>query len=253
MLINLELTMESGQPPHFLWNKEGNRYWRLINGKRCELWQSEGNFHFSNGFNEIFDILRSNDDLEEIYKCIGTDDFMRSAISSQRGLRLTLSDPWETLIVFLCSINSNIPRIRKNVQSLMKNGSVLEPRTIECMDLKPLKLGFRERFIKETASLMSSYDLDDLEKLNYEKARALLQEFPGVGPKVADCVLLFGCGKTEAFPVDVWMARAMNEHYRKSTPKEIQEFARKKWKNHAGYAQQYIFNFCRKKSNACIF
>ncbi len=249
MLLNLELTMESGQPPEFVWAREGGggKYSRYLNGKKIYVWQEKGKLLATPGFERYAEnFLRAEDDLNEIYKKISTDAVMRRAIEKYRGLRITRSGPWETLVCFICSINSNIPRIRKNVQSLMKNGEVISPEEMARGDLRACRLGYRCDYLQETARLVSSsFDLEKIGRMDYESAREALMELPGVGPKVADCVLLFGYGFLEAFPVDVWIARAMEKYYHKKTQKEIREFARERWGKYAGYAQQYLFCHAR--------
>jgi N-glycosylase/DNA lyase len=240
MLLNLRLTMESGQPPQFLWSREGARYYRLIAGEKCYLWQDH-ELHCTPGHEEyVRTLLRAEDDLEAIYAEIATDPAMRRAVDKYRGLRITKSDPWETLISFVCSINNNIPRICKNVQSLMENGRVPSPDELLSRDLEECRLGFRARFLREIAEMMPSYDLDKIGEMDYLEAKATLMEFPGVGDKVSECVLLFGYGFLEAFPVDVWIARAMERYYGVSG-KKAREYARSRWGALAGYAQQYLY------------
>ncbi len=241
VLVDLRLTMESGQPSQFLWKKDGKRYYRYVGGEKCHLWQEE-DLHYTPGFGEyIIELLRAEDDLERIYREISTDDVMRRAIDRYRGLRITKNDPWETLVSFVCSINNNIPRICRNVQSLIHRGRILSPEELLVMDLKPCKLGFREGFLSRIAEMMPSYDLDKIGRMSYEDAKDTLMEFPGVGDKVSDCVLLFGYGFLEAFPIDVWMRRAMKEYYGTSKPREMKTYAAKKWGPYAGYAQQYLY------------
>jgi N-glycosylase/DNA lyase len=233
--------MESGQPPQFLWKKDGERYYRYVGGEKCHLWQEQG-LNYTPGFREyIMELLRAEDDLERIYREINTDDAMRNALERYRGLRITKNDPWETLVSFVCSINNNIPRICRNVQSLIYEGRILSPKEILTADLKECKLGFRESFLSRIAEMMPSYDLDKIGRMSYEDAKDTLMEFPGVGDKVSECVLLFGYGFLEAFPIDIWMRRAMNEYYGISKPKEIKAYAAKKWGPYAGYAQQYLY------------
>jgi N-glycosylase/DNA lyase len=240
MLLDLELTMESGQPPQFLWRREGKRYCRCIKGEKCYLWQ-EGEVRCTHGHEDyIRELLRADDDLEAIYRDIATDPVMKKAVKKYRGLRITKSDPWETLVSFVCSINNNIPRICRNVQSLMDDGRVLSPGELLEKDLRECRLGFRSKFLKKIAEMMPSYDLEKIGREGYEESKAALMELPGVGDKVSECVLLFGYGYLEAFPVDVWIARAMSTYY--GVPrKNAREYARKKWGSLAGYAQQYLY------------
>ena len=240
MLLDLRKTMESGQPPHFIWNFDGKKYWRVVEGKRCELWQENGKLH-STDMAYAKELLRAKDDLPAICRRIGTDPFMHSAIACNKGLRITKSGPWETIVCFICSINNNIPRIRKMVQSLMAEGEVMPPAEMAVADLSKKRLGYREKYLKATAEMAMNCDLRKIGRTGYEDAKQALVEFEGIGPKVADCVLLFGYGFLGAFPVDVWIAREMEKRYGVRGEKAVQELARKKWGGYAGYAQQYIY------------
>ena len=242
MLLDLRRTMESGQPPHFLWNFDGKKYWRMVEGERCELWQEKGNLHVSEGFEGYAgQLLRRKDDLPAICRKIGTDEFMRSAIKCNRGLRITKNGQWETLVCFICSINNNIPRIRKMAQSLMVDGEVMPPAEMAAADLSKNRLGYREKYLKAAAEMAMNCDLRKISGMKYAKAKEALCVFPGVGPKVADCVLLFGYGFLEAFPVDVWIAREMKRRYGVCGEKAVRGFAKERWGEYAGYAQQYIY------------
>jgi len=248
MLLDLGLTMESGQPPHFLWNREKGRYWRIAGGKRCEVWQEKGRLGFSEGFGGyVGTLLRKNDDLEKICERIDTDAEMHGAIAAHRGLRITKSDPWETIVCFICSINNNIPRIRRMVQSLMVEGEVMPPEVMFAADLSQKRLGYREKYLKATSEMAMGYDLRKIGKMDYERAKGALVEFEGVGPKVADCVLLFGYGFLEAFPVDVWIAREMERGYGVKGERAIHGLAKEKWGKFAGYAQQYLYCSARSR------
>lgn len=242
--------MKSGQTPEFLWNENNGKYSRLAGGKLCEIWH-DGELRFTPGFEDyVMELLRKDDDLESIYKKINTDDLMGEAIKKYRGLRITKSEPWETTLSFICSINNNIKRIRKNVQSLMINGRVMTPEEILSTDINHARLGFRQKFLKRTAEMIvSGHSLEEIKKMNYEEAVEHLTKFHGVGDKVANCVLLFGYGFLESFPVDTWIRKAMIENYfggEKTSDKKIQGFAFDKWGKYAGYANQYLFCYARK-------
>ena len=184
MLLDLRRTMESGQPPHFLWNCEGGRHWRIVDGARCELWQEKGRLKVTGGFEAYARrLLREKDDLAAICRRIDTDAAMHSAIARNRGLRITKSDPWETIVCFICSINNNIPRIRKMAQSLMVDGEVMPPEVMFAADLSKKRLGYREKYLKATAEMAMGYDLRRIGRMGYEKAKEALVEFEGVGPR----------------------------------------------------------------------
>ncbi len=240
-MIDLRLTMESGQPPEFLWIKNKNKYTRLLNGREVTLWQEGEEIKSKRlSHNYLKEFLRLDDNLREIYEVIGSDMKMKKAIKEFEGLRITRNDPWETTASFICSINSNIPRIKKNVQCLLgKDGNI--PLELYSQDLSYVKLGFRERYIRETSRLITGGFFEGIEKLGYYEAREKLIKLPGVGPKVADCILLFSLGKLEAFPVDVWIARAMKRYFKIEGDKKVRAFARKEWHPYEGYAQQYLY------------
>jgi len=116
--------------------------------------------------------------------------------------------------------------------------------------LRACQLGFRARFIHDTAQFLAGNPgwLDETEHLPYASAKARLMELPGVGEKVADCVLLFGAGKLEAFPVDTWILKALARRYQLDgwKPAQVAQFGRAHFGPFAGYAQQFLFSWERK-------
>ncbi len=246
--------MESGQPPHFLWSRadaQGNAYSRKIGGKEIVVEQKAGGLRFDKRYaSHVNALLRAGDDLGKIAGQINTDAVMARALARFAGMRLTKNGEWETLVSYLCSQNSNIARIRANVQALCRNGSVIAPEEMAQMpssELAKINLGYREGYLRESAKMVGSgeFDLMGLHKLDYGEAADELQKLPGVGPKVADCVLLYGFGKLSAFPHDVWIGRAMGKWYGVRTQKQVREFASQRWGPLAGYAQQYLFMLAR--------
>lgn len=212
---------------------------------------------------EIRKRFRTEDDMEEIYKKIGTDKFVQDAINKYNGMRLTLNDPWETTLCFIISQYNNVPRIRGIVKKVMEKygtpikndagraigysfpeSSVIANATIK--DLTACGAGFRAKYIKEAAEYCTdNLDLYKLNSTKYEKMKEQLLEIKGVGDKVADCIILMGYGNLEAFPIDVWVQRTMEKAYfkgKKKSTKELYRFAKKKWGKYAGYAQQYVFH-----------
>ena len=110
------------------------------------------------------------------------------------------------------------------------------------------KTGYRAKYIHGTDAMATDALFDEIRSLPYEEAKERIMSLPGIGPKVADCILLFGFDKMEAFPVDVWMHRVMTKHFlrgRKKTPEQIASYARKKFGRDAGYIQQYLFYLAR--------
>lgn len=167
------------------------------------------------------------------------------------GIRILRQEPWEALCSFIISQNNNIPRIKGIVERLCKTfGDEIEPQffsfpsnarlaKLNRSDLAPLKCGFRDEYILDAAKKVSSgeVDFEKIKNLPINEARRELMKIKGVGPKVAECTLLYGFHRLEAFPVDVWMKRALSTFF---PEKDISYFGK-----YAGIAQQYIFHYSR--------
>ena len=199
------------------------------------------------------------------------DDYMKNSIKYGEGIRILNQDLWETIISFIISANNNIPRIKGIIERLSKkygkeiiwNGKKYytfptpeELRNVSVEEYRKLGLGFRDIRVYETTKMILNKEVD-LKKLfneDTETVREELLKFSGVGPKVADCILLFSTLKRfEVFPIDVWVRRVMNDLYiknedeKKVSKKQILEIAEKKYGNLAGIAQQYLFYWRREK------
>jgi len=193
---------------------------------------------------DYFDLGRDYGKLRKTYTADGA---LAKATEFSPGLRLMKQEPWETLISFILSQNSNIPRIKGMVERLCENfGKPLSSGyafpTAEALadaDLTPIRSGYRADYIKDAAKRAADgrLNLAALEKAPTEEVRKALTEIHGVGPKVADCVLLYGFGRTDRFPLDVWMKRVMIKYYPNGFP---QDFAAT-----AGIAQQFLFHYIR--------
>jgi N-glycosylase/DNA lyase len=196
---------------------------------------------------------------------------MRAAVAACRGLRLLRQDPWECLASFILSSTKQIVQIRQIVALLCERyGEPLAvapayppafafpcparlARTTEA-ELRACKMGFRAPYLLATARLVANgqFDLARLQSMPIEIARAELMQLPGVGRKIADCVLLFAYGFQSAFPVDVWVLKALRQLYfphRRVTPQRLHRFAAAHFGPRAGYAQQYLFHYMRTKTN----
>jgi len=200
---------------------------------------------FENIWQDYFDLSRSYDELRLQY---ATDLTLEKAIAHSPGLRLMRQDSWEMLITFILSQNSNIPRIKGMVSricegfgTLLPNGGYTFPKAEALVDanLSDIKSGYREDYIKDASRRVADgrLNLDKLMHVSSEELRAALLEVHGIGPKVADCVMLFGFGRVECFPLDVWMKRVMEEYYPDGFPKNLQDTA--------GIAQQFLFHYIR--------
>lgn len=167
------------------------------------------------------------------------------------GIRILKQEPWETLCSFIITQNNNIPRIKGIIERLCKSfGNEIEPQffsfpssltlaKLKKEDLAPLKCGFRDEYILDAAKKVSfgGINLEKIENMSINEARKELMKIRGVGPKVAECTLLYGFHRLEAFPVDVWMKRALKVFF---PQKDISFFGK-----YSGIAQQYIFHYSR--------
>ena len=264
--FSLSATLESGQVFGFTNTVEG-RYRGVLMDSEVELWEdSEALFAESlNGAiskEKLEDYFDLNRDLLPVYRFLEEDPNLRKLPVALKGLRVIRQDPWEALASFIISSNNNIKRIKliwNNLSCCLRTSGVRKrfPRPEEIAELdegklRELGLGYRAPFLLRTAKRIASdaHFLSEVSQSDYENAKDRLLELDGVGPKVADCVLLFGFHKGEAFPVDVWIERAMKKLYfprkRRVSESRIAEFARARWGNLAGYVQQYLFHGIRK-------
>ncbi|MDR1571491.1 MAG: hypothetical protein LBS32_03095 [Clostridiales Family XIII bacterium] len=200
------------------------------------------------------------------------DEAMARAVAFGEGIRILNQDPWESLISFIVSQNSHIPRIKGCIESLcLRFGGAVgafggrEYRAfpgVEALaglsegDLAPCRLGYRAGYIVGAAGQVAARGgmrfLASLRGADLDEAERALLSLCGVGPKVAACVLLFGLGRTECFPVDVWVGRAMGALYGidGNDRKAVLKYARARFGAHAGIAQQYIFHYMRNAAGA---
>ena len=212
------------------------------------------------------DYLRLRDDLAVICESIRKDERVGACIDRYPGMRLLRQDPWECLVSFICSANNNIQRISANVEAMCENFG--RPLTLggrvrntfpsaEALSeageqpLRELRLGFRAKYVAAAAETVAAggIDLFALREASYEEALAELTALPGVGDKVANCVMLFSLDKLEAFPVDVWIRRALRQWYLSEAPgtaklaeREMRPWAQEYFGPYAGYANQYLFH-----------
>lgn len=247
--FHLQHTLDSGQV--FTYNVEGEGY-RIIDGAYSFFVQQKGDVLFYEGVDEPFLIhyFRLDEDHSQVIEELQKHKQLKEAVTAYRGLRIIRQDPFQCTMGFLCSQNSNIPRIKKNMQYFVDrfgNGVFPKAGTI-LSNLTQARLGYREQYIVETNKQVNETFFRSLEGMSYPQAKERLMELPGVGPKVADCILLFSLDHLTSFPVDVWMINVMKELFpscRKKTPPQIAAFAQRKFGNYAGYAQQYLYHWKR--------
>lgn len=283
---DLAATLNSGQvfrwkPVEGAWEGViGHRWVRL----RCRRWEAATGDQAggqtlevqtaepSSDWTWLEDYLQLGVDLEAVLRSFPDDPPLRQAVAACRGLRLLRQEPWECLASFLCSSTKQIVQIQQMVHLLSERFGELvavpaghEPawafpsaeRLARCTEaeLRACKLGFRAPHLLAAAQAVAAgrIDLQRLPRLGLEEARARLMELPGVGRKIADCVLLFAGGFHAAFPVDVWVARVLRELYfggRRVPPRTLLEFSTTHFGPYAGYAQQYLFHFARLRARA---
>lgn len=255
--IDLVQTFECGQC--FRWQKNSeNSYTGIFKGKKLELSQLTPNtIILSTDMSDFKKIWYKYFDLETDYKKIGENvailhPILKKAYIECSGIRILRQEPWETLCSFIISQNNNIPRIKKIIKSLcdlfgdkienskeksFPSSDVISKLNLE--DLEPIRSGFRAKYILDAARKVSSkiVDFNKIENLDYIDAKNELMKIKGVGPKVADCVLLYGFHMLEAFPEDVWIKKVMNKFFKNESPKIFGEYA--------GIAQQYLYHYSR--------
>ena len=281
--FSLEHTLNCGQL--FRWEKLGDWWYGVVADRVIKVKQSNERLIFqvfpeapNQGFIENY--LRLDDNLSSILSEISKDEHIRKAIKLFCGLRISRQEPWECLISYICATYKSIPAIKKMIKNISQRfGKKLTfdgydfyafPKPTDLAQVSPKELrscglGFRAERVLETAKIVDSGELplESLKSMDYLEAKRELLVLPGVGQKVADCVLLFSLEKLEAFPIDVWMKRAATtlyaSHFDSSfiesvsckgsiTPKEYETmscFGKKYFGRYAGYAQEYLFHLMR--------
>ena len=266
--INVENSINSGQV--FLW-KKNEKYWYGINGQDVLKIDNLGNIKSYQ--NNKIDFFRKKDDIEKIIKSISKDSVTKKAVKQYLGLRILEQDPFQCLISFITSSNSNIQKIKNSLEKISKKfGTKIifqnqefflfpEPKKLAKASINEIKscgVGYRAQFIKEAANMtmLKKIDFEYLKKSNYQDAKKEICLIPGVGNKVADCVLLFSLNKLEAFPLDRWIIRILEKYYSDKFQLETKTITEKQYDiihekilNHfgpfAGYAQQFLFKMER--------
>ena len=266
--IDVENSINSGQV--FLWKKNETN-WYGVNGQ--DILQIDKNGKIDSYQNLEADFFRESDDIEKIIKSISKDKTVKMAVKKYQGLRILRQDPFQCLISFIVSSNSNIPKIKYCLENISKKfGKKTKFQNQEFFLFpKPEKLakasiseitdcgvGYRAKFLREAAKMMVSKknDFEYLKKCNYQEAKESICQIPGVGNKVADCIMLFSLDKLEAVPLDRWIIRILEKYYLKKFEIATKTVTEKQYNilhekivNHfgpyAGYAQQFLFKMER--------
>jgi N-glycosylase/DNA lyase len=277
--FDLDLTLCCGQV--FRWQKTGDWWYGIVHDTAMKIRQTQNALEFA-GVNVDFvkDYFGLTDDLTQISRCICKDKVIAKALKQFEGLRIVRQNPWECLVSYICATNKNIPAIEDMLKKMCRKfgekicfegqefygfPTAQKLAAASGVELKSCSLGYRAKYLKEAAKkiLEDAVNLEDYRRLSYEDAKKVLLTFPGVGPKVADCVLLFSLDKTEAFPIDVWVKRIMLKYYGNCLPQNMVEkmcahksvtnseyaclngFGRSYFGKYAGYAQEYLFHYER--------
>jgi N-glycosylase/DNA lyase len=270
--FDLGLTLSCGQA--FRWGQDGCRWNGVIQGRRVSIRQEGQNLFFrGTSRQELSRYLGFSVDLNEVHSSIDRDPWIHQAIEEFGGIRILMQDPWECLISFICATNANIPVITRRIELICRRfGTPLDGGRYTFPDCDALShaceeefrscsAGYRSGYLCKTAAMVATDRswADEVREAEYPEAHRLLQQFPGIGEKAADCVLLFGFGKWDAFPIDVWIRRAMERYPGAPTsPGSLTpaayhrtgEFAREYFGRYAGYAQQYLFMAIRQERGA---
>lgn len=253
--FDLPHTLDCGQA--FRWEEDEKGRWKgVAYGRYSELEKlSDGTIvlyntteeDFNNIWRRYFDLDR---DYEKIIEIISENETLKNAAEYSYGIRILNQEPWETLCSFIISQNNNIKRIKGIISRMCENfgedkggfytfPSAEKVASLTLDDLAPLRSGFRAKYILDAARKVASgeVDLNNLKNMPVDDAREELMKITGVGPKVADCALLFSHGHIDAFPKDIWIKRAMETLFGGELPDVA--------KPYAGIAQQYIFFYAR--------
>lgn len=267
---DLAATLNSGQS--FRWEAHGTGWAGVVHGRWVRL-EQQGELVIAgvalpqNDWQWLADYLQIEADLLNVFATFPDDLPLQRAIQDCRGLRLLKLDPWECLASFILSSTKQIVQIRQIVALLCERYGtrVVTPQeeplafdfptaerlaSLAEVELRACKMGFRAPYLLATARMVARGDcnLERLRSLSVEEARAELVKLPGVGEKIANCVLLYAYGFPTAFPLDVWVIRALRQLYfrgRKIHPKKLRVFSAKHFGSNSGYAQQYLFHWIR--------
>lgn len=270
--FDIEDILECGQCFHFQ-KVDNHEYYICARGSFLHIKQTtdDGKVTLYNTcMNDYENIWRDYFDMDTDYSevkrsILSIDERLKEAVEAKPGIRILRQDFFETLISFIISQNKQIPHIKQLVSTISERyGTRVEYEDGKCSylfpdvhalnkvsadELRDCRVGFRAPYIRDAVSRVYSGDIDEnaLRAMSVRDARDKLMTIHGVGEKVSDCVLLFGLGRTDVFPVDVWMKRIMEfMYFGKETKKDlIESFACEKYGAYAGYAQQYLFHYGR--------
>lgn len=258
---DLGRTLECGQV--FRWAVTDGGATGVVRGRVWHVRQEDGLLQASgdggdDDLEALWHHLAVDAPLRRIERDLAADPVVRRILPFTSGIAVMRQDPWECLLSYVISAFNNIPKIRTTVERLsrrfgmpLSGGRYAFPSPVRLADarlpaLRACILGYRAPYVRAVARAVAggALDLERLRGLPYDAARDALLVLPGVGEKVAECVLLFALERSEAFPVDIWIHRTVQQHYlrgRRASPRAIREWARERFGRLAGYANQHLF------------
>jgi len=270
--IDIDNSINSGQV--FLWEKNGTD-WYGINGQ--DILKINKNGTIKSILNSKTDFFRKNDNIQEIMQLISKDKTVKKAVKEYEGLRIFKQDPFQCLISFIISSNSNIQKIKNSLEKITKKfGKKVKienkefflfpkPEKIANASINEIKacgVGYRAPFIKEAAKMvvLKQINFEYLKKCDYYEAKKNICLVPGIGNKVADCIMLFSLNKLDAFPLDTWMIKILEKYYSKEFKIKTKTITQKQYEllhekivnyfgPYCGYSQQFLFKMEREKND----
>ena len=270
--IDIDNSINSGQV--FLWEKQGSD-WYGIDGQ--DILKINKNGVIKSIRNLKTDFFRKNDNMQEIIKSISKDKTVKKAVKEYEGLRIFEQDPFQCLISFIISSNSNIQKIKNSLEKITKKfGKKVKienkefflfpkPEKIANASINEIKacgVGYRAPFIKEAAKMvvLKQINFEYLKKCDYYEAKKNICLVPGIGNKVADCIMLFSLNKLDAFPLDTWMIKILEKYYSKEFKIKTKTITQKQYEllhekivnyfgPYCGYSQQFLFKMEREKND----
>lgn len=272
---DLPATLTCGQA--FRWQARDGAWEAVIDGKWVRLLGDETGIRAETAIPQtdwrwLSNYLQSDLDLNSVLLSFPEDEPMRASVMACRGLHLLRQDPWECLASFILSSTKQIVQIQQIIGLLCARfgTKVVTPTgrptvhsfptaerlaTSSEAELRACKMGFRAPYLLASARKVAGkeVDLSRLHSCTVDEARDRLMQLPGVGAKIANCVLLFAYGFQQAFPVDVWVMKALRELYfpkRRPTPQRLRHFVATYFGSNAGYAQQYLFHYTRTRGRS---
>lgn len=253
--FSLPNTLDCGQAFRFACNNK-NIWSGVALGRKIEMEQKGNkiiiyNMDEDEFLNKFYEYFNLDLDYSALLQLFSKDKTLSTAIKHSTGIRILKQDKWETVCSFIFSQNNNIKRIKGIIErfctlfgdkisdDVYNFPPVERIAYLELADLEPVRAGFRAKYIIDAAQKINSgqVSFENIESMPIDKAREMLMKIKGVGPKVAECILLFSCKRYEAFPLDVWIKRVMSTYYPNGLPQEF--------KDYGGIAQQYLFNYAR--------